>query len=74
MMYTIAAVLTLVWLLGLMCGYTMGGAIHLLLIIAIIMVVAKRMGERSRSHRSEEKARARQATRDIGAPKTWNLK
>jgi hypothetical protein len=75
MVYTIAAVLVLLWLLGLVCGYTMGGAIHVLVIIAVIMVLAKRMGDRKRSLRSEQHAaRSRQLKRDIGAPKTWNLK
>jgi hypothetical protein len=73
-MLAIAAVLVLLWLLGLVCHCTMGGVIHLLLIIAIIMVLAKRMGDRKRSRLSDQQARARQLRRDIGAPKTWNLK
>jgi uncharacterized membrane protein YciS (DUF1049 family) len=71
---TIAAILAVLWLLGLVCGYTMGGAIHLLLIVAIIMVLGKRMGDRKRSDLSVQRARSRQLRRDLGAPKTWNLK
>jgi uncharacterized protein DUF5670 len=37
--WTIAVVLLLLWLLGLMTSYTMGGLIHLLLVIAVIVVL-----------------------------------
>ncbi len=40
MLYTIAVVLLILWLLGLVSSYTMGGFIHLLLVIAIVMVIA----------------------------------
>ena len=39
MLYTIAVVLLVLWLLGLMSSYTMGGFIHVLLAIAIIVVL-----------------------------------
>ena len=39
MLWTIAVVLIALWLLGLMTSYTMGGLIHLLLVIAIIAVL-----------------------------------
>jgi hypothetical protein len=39
MLYTIAFVLVILWLLGLVTSYTMGGFIHILLVIAIIMVL-----------------------------------
>ena len=39
MLYTIAVVLIALWLLGLMTSYTMGGVIHVLLVIAIIMIL-----------------------------------
>jgi Family of unknown function (DUF5670) len=39
MLYTIAVVLIVLWLLGLVTSYTMGGLIHILLVIAIIMVL-----------------------------------
>jgi Family of unknown function (DUF5670) len=39
MLYTIAVVLIVLWLLGLVTSYTMGGFIHILLVVAIIMVL-----------------------------------
>lgn len=39
MLWTIAVILIVLWLLGLVTSYTMGGLIHLLIVIAIIVVV-----------------------------------
>ena len=39
MLWTIAAVLIVLWLLGLVTSYTMGGVIHVLLVIAVIMIL-----------------------------------
>jgi len=39
MLYTIAVVLLVLWLLGLVTSYTMGGFIHILLVLAIVAVV-----------------------------------
>ena len=39
MLWTIALVLVILWLLGLVSGYTLGNFIHILLVIAIIVVV-----------------------------------
>ena len=39
MLYTIAVVLLILWLLGLVTSYTLGGVIHLLLVIALVMVL-----------------------------------
>ena len=39
MLYTIAVVLVILWLLGLVTSYTMGGLIHVLLVIAIVVVL-----------------------------------
>ena len=39
MLYTIAVVLIILWVLGLVSSYTMGGFIHVLLVIAIVMVL-----------------------------------
>ena len=39
MLLTIAVVLGIMWLLGMVSSYTMGGMVHLLLILAIIMVL-----------------------------------
>jgi hypothetical protein len=41
MLETIAIVLVLLWLLGLVSSYTMGGFIHALLVIALIMVLLR---------------------------------
>lgn len=39
MLWTIAVVLLILWVLGLVSSYTMGGFIHILLVIAIVMVL-----------------------------------
>jgi hypothetical protein len=39
MLYTIAVVLLVLWLLGMVTSATMGGFIHLLLVIAVVMVL-----------------------------------
>ncbi|MGA2660721.1 MAG: lmo0937 family membrane protein [Verrucomicrobiota bacterium] len=39
MLFTIAAVLIILWLLGLITSYTMGGLIHLFLVVALVMIV-----------------------------------
>jgi len=39
MLYTIAVVLLVLWLLGLVSSYTLGGVIHVLLVLAIIMFI-----------------------------------
>ena len=41
MLWTIVLVLAILWLLGLVTSYTMGGMIHLLLVIALVMVVIR---------------------------------
>ena len=41
MLYTIALVLVVLWLLGLLSSYTMGGFIHLLLLLALVVVVVR---------------------------------
>jgi hypothetical protein len=41
MLYTIAVVLLVLWLLGLVTSYTIGGFIHLLLLAAIVMVLIR---------------------------------
>ncbi len=41
MLVTIAAILLILWLLGLVTSYTIGGFIHLLLVIAVIMVLIR---------------------------------
>jgi hypothetical protein len=39
MLYTIAVVLLILWLLGLVTGTTIGGFIHILLVIAVVMIL-----------------------------------
>jgi hypothetical protein len=39
MLYTIAVVLLILWLLGLVTSYTMGGLVHVLLVVAIVMIL-----------------------------------
>jgi hypothetical protein len=41
MLYTIALVLFLLWLLGMITSYTISGFIHILLVIAVILVLIK---------------------------------
>jgi hypothetical protein len=41
MLYTIAVILIILWLLGLVTGTTMGGFIHILLVIAIVVVLVR---------------------------------
>ena len=41
MLWTIAVVLIILWLLGLVSSYTMGGFIHVLLVIAIVVVLIR---------------------------------
>ncbi len=41
MLWSIAVVLIILWLLGLVTSYTMGGFIHLLLVVAIVVVLIR---------------------------------
>jgi hypothetical protein len=41
MLWTIVAVLVVLWLLGLVSSYTMGGFIHVLLVVAIVVVLVR---------------------------------
>jgi len=49
MFYTIAVVLLVLWLLGLVSSYTMGGLIHVLLVIAIVVLLLQVIGGRKAS-------------------------
>jgi len=44
MLYTIAVILLILWLLGLVTSYTVGGFIHVLLVIAIVVVLLRVIG------------------------------
>ena len=48
MLYTIAVVLIILWLLGLVTSYTLGGVIHVLLVIALVMVLVNFISGRRR--------------------------
>jgi len=47
MLYTIAVVLVILWLLGLVTAYTMGGFIHALLVIAVVVLLLRVVSGRS---------------------------
>lgn len=47
MLYTIAIILVVLWLLGLVSSYTMGGFIHILLVVAIVIVLLRVIQGRS---------------------------
>jgi len=49
MLFTIAAVLLVLWLLGLVTSSTMGGFIHVLLVIAIVMILVNFISGRRRA-------------------------
>ena len=46
MLWTIITVLAVLWLLGMVSSYTMGGAIHLLLVVAVILLLFNLLGGR----------------------------
>lgn len=41
MLYTLALILIIAWLLGLVSAYTLGGFIHILLVVAIIVIIIR---------------------------------
>jgi hypothetical protein len=49
MLYTVAIVLLVLWLLGLVSSYTMGGLIHVFLVVALVMVLANFIFGRKRA-------------------------
>jgi hypothetical protein len=49
MLWTVFVILLILWLLGLMTSYTMGGFIHILLVIAIVVVLIQVIQGRRRS-------------------------
>ena len=46
MLETVAVVLVVLWLLGFVSSYTMGGFIHILLVIAVVMILVRLIGGR----------------------------
>ena len=49
MLYTIAVILLILWLLGLVSSYTLGGMIHILLVVALVVIVVGLVTGRSPS-------------------------
>lgn len=49
MIYTIAVVLIILWLLGMVTSATMGGLVHILLVIAVVLVLANLISGRGRA-------------------------
>jgi hypothetical protein len=47
MLYTIAGVLVILWLLGMVSSYTLGGFIHILLVLAVISILLRLIQGRS---------------------------
>ena len=41
MLWTVAVILTVLWVLGLVTSYTMGGFIHVLLVVALVVIVLR---------------------------------
>ena len=41
MLYTLAVILLILWLLGVVSAYTMGGFIHILLVVALVVVIVR---------------------------------
>lgn len=48
MLYTIAVILLVLWALGLVSSYTIGGFIHILLVVAVVMVLVNFISGRRR--------------------------
>jgi hypothetical protein len=46
MLYTVAVVLLILWAIGLVSSYTMGGLIHILLVVALIVIVVNLLSGR----------------------------
>jgi hypothetical protein len=49
MLYTLAVILIVLWLLGLVSAYTMGGFIHILLVVAAVMILVNFISGRKRA-------------------------
>jgi len=46
MLYTIAVILLILWALGLVTSYTLGGFVHILLVVAVIMILVNLLSGR----------------------------
>jgi hypothetical protein len=47
MLYTLVMVLLLLWLLGMVSSYTLGGVLHLLLVVALVLVLVRLISGRA---------------------------
>jgi hypothetical protein len=47
MLFTVAVILIILWLLGLVTSYTLGGFIHILLVVAVIVILVRIINGRS---------------------------
>lgn len=47
MLYTLAIILIVLWLLGLVSSYTIGGFIHILLVVAIVIILVRLISGRT---------------------------
>lgn len=47
MLETLAIIFVILWLLGMVTSYTMGGLIHILLVVAVVVVLIRVIGGRS---------------------------
>jgi len=47
MLWTLAMILIVLWLLGMGTAYTMGGLLHILLVVAVVMIVIRLLSGRS---------------------------
>jgi hypothetical protein len=45
-LYTVAVVLLILWVLGLVSSYTLGGFIHILLVVAVVMILVNLLSGR----------------------------
>jgi len=48
MLYTLAVILLVLWLIGMVGSYTMGGLLHILLVVAIVMIIVNLITGRRR--------------------------
>jgi hypothetical protein len=48
MLWTLAVILLVLWALGLVSSYTMGGFIHILLVVAVVMILVNLISGRKR--------------------------
>jgi hypothetical protein len=46
MLFTVAVILLILWLLGLVSGYTIGAFIHILLVVAVVLLLVQFVGGR----------------------------